>query len=77
MVNETERAIDSIPKIAPKQASKQASKQNKGMAILNFEYLMTEKPRASVKEIDGTHRLIKMLDNKKRYTYKSKKSSSK
>ena len=73
MVNETEREIDSIPKIAPKQALK----QNKGITVLNFEDLMTEKPRASVKEIDGTRRLIKMLDNKKRYTYKSKKSSSK
>lgn len=73
MVDEIERAIDSIPKIA----TKQASKQDEGMAILNLEDLMTEKPRASVKEIDGTHRLIKMIDNKKRYTYKSKKSSSK
>lgn len=73
MVDEIERAIDSIPKIA----TKQAPKQNTGIAILNLEDLMTEKPRASVKEIDGTHRLIKMLDNKKRYTYKSKKSSSK
>lgn len=69
MVDETERAIDSIPKIAPKQ--------EKGIAILNIEDLMTEKPRASVKEIDGTNRLIKMLVNKKRYTYKSKKISSK
>lgn len=73
MVDEIERAIDSIPKIA----TKQASKQDKGMAILNLEDLMTEKPRASVKEIDGTHRLIKMIDSKKRYTYKSKNSSSK
>ncbi|MCG3225221.1 MAG: hypothetical protein H7647_12195 [Candidatus Heimdallarchaeota archaeon] len=73
MVDEIERAIDSIPKIA----TKQASKQDEEMAILNLEDLMTEKPRASVKEIDGTHRLIKMIDNKKRYTYKSKNSSSK
>ncbi len=69
MVDETERAIDSIPKIAPKQ-------QN-GIATLNIGDLMTEKPRASVKEIDGTKRLIKMIANKKRYTYSSKKSSSK
>ena len=69
MVDETERAIDSIPKIAPKQ--------QKGIAILNIGDLMTEKPRASVKEIDGTKRLIKMIDSKKKYTYKSKKSSSK
>ncbi len=69
MVDETERAIDSIPKIAPKQ--------EKGITILNIGDLMTEKPRASVKEIDGTNRLIKMFGNKKRYTYKSKKLSSK
>ncbi len=69
MVDETERAIDSIPKIE--------QKQEKGIAILNIGDLVTEKPRASVKEIDGTNRLIKMLDGKKGYTYKSKKSSSK
>ncbi len=73
MVDETERAIDSIPKIALKQAPK----QGKGIIILNLQDLITEKPRASVKEIDGTNRLIKMLDSKKRYTYKSKRSFSK
>lgn len=73
MVDETERAIDSIPIITPKQEPK----QDKGITILNLQDLITEKPRASVKEIDGTNRLIKMLDSKKRYTYKSKRSSSK
>ena len=69
MVDETEKAINSIPKIAPKQ--------HKGIAILNIGDLMTEKPRASVKEIDGNKRLIKMIDSKKKYTYSSKKGSSK
>ncbi|MCK4896314.1 MAG: hypothetical protein KAS47_05855 [Candidatus Heimdallarchaeota archaeon] len=69
MVDETERAIDSIPKIAPKQ--------QKGIATLNIGDLMTEKPRASVKEINGTKRLIKMIESKKKYTYSSRKGSSK
>lgn len=69
MVDETERAIDSIPKIAPKQ--------EKGIAILNIGDLVTEKPRASVKEIDGTKRLIKMIESKKKYSYSFKNSSSK
>ena len=69
MVDETERAVDSIPKIT--------TNQDKSILILNVEELMTEKPRASVKEIDGTRRLIKMIDSKKKFTYSSKKSSSK
>lgn len=70
MVDETERALDSIPKIT--------TNQDKSIVILNIEELMTEKPRVSVKEIDGTKRLIKMIDNKKKYnTFNSKNSSSK
>ena len=69
MVDEAERAVDSIPKIT--------TNQDKSIVILNVEELMTEKPRASVKEIDGTKRLIKMIDSKKKYTYSSKKGSSK
>ena len=69
MVDEAERAVDSIPKIT--------TNQDKSIVILNVEELMTEKPRASVKEIDGTKRLIKMIDSRKKYTYSSKKGSSK
>jgi len=69
MVDETKKTIASIPKMTPKQDA--------GIAVLNFWDLLTEKPRASIKEIDATQRLIKMLDKKKRYTYNSKKHSSK
>ncbi|MHA1344853.1 MAG: hypothetical protein ACTSVO_07130 [Candidatus Heimdallarchaeaceae archaeon] len=69
MGNKTEKAIASIPKITPKQDA--------GITTLNFVDLLTEKPRASIKEIDATKRLIKMLDSKKKYSYNSKNSSSK
>ena len=69
MVEETERDIDSIPKIT--------ANKNRSIVILNIEELITEKPRASVKEIDGTKRLLKMIDSKKKYSYTSKKISSK
>ena len=69
MVDETERAVDSIPKIT--------TNKDKSIVILNIEELVKEKPRVSVKEIEGTKRLIKMIDNQKRYSYSSKKGSSK
>lgn len=69
MVDETKRAVDSIPKII--------TNKDESIVILSIEALMTEKPRASVKEIDGTKRLIKMLDSEKKYSYPKKNSSSK
>ncbi|MBY9000122.1 MAG: hypothetical protein KGD64_04350 [Candidatus Heimdallarchaeota archaeon] len=69
MADKSKREIDSIPKIDPKQ--------DNGIVTLNYEELLTEKPRASIKEIDATHRLIKMIDSQKRYSYSTKKSSSK
>ncbi|MCG3257012.1 MAG: hypothetical protein H7646_13135, partial [Candidatus Heimdallarchaeota archaeon] len=55
MVKKIERTIESIPKLS--------AKPDKGRVILKIEDLLTEKPRASVKEIDDTYKLIKMLKN--------------
>ena len=38
---------------------------------------MNEKPRASIKEINATQRLVKMLKNQKQYTDSIKRKASK
>ena len=58
MVKDTERTIESIPKIVMDVDSK-----NK---ILCLQDLLQEKPRVSVKEIEGMDRLIRMLKNEKK-----------
>ncbi len=58
MTDETEREIESIPKIVINVDSK-----NK---VLRFHDLLQEKPGVSVKEIEGVDRLIRMLKNEKK-----------
>jgi len=69
MVKEIERTIESIPKLS--------AKPDKGRVILKIEDLLTEKPRASVKEIDDTYKLIKMLKNAAKFSYKLPKGTGK
>lgn len=69
MKKRTERSIEFIPKLTIKQDEKRV--------VLKLEDLMNEKPRASVKEITATQRLVKMLKNQKQYTDSIKRNASK
>ena len=69
MTEETERSIESIPKVEIKVDSR-----NK---VLRFQDLLDEKPRVSVKEIEGMDRLIRMLKNEKKSPFYSTKDDSK
>ena len=69
MTDEAERTIESIPKIEINVDSR-----NK---ILRFQDLLEEKPRVSVKEIEGMDRLIRMLKNEKKSPFYKEKSDSK
>ncbi|MCG3215272.1 MAG: hypothetical protein KAS63_01010 [Candidatus Heimdallarchaeota archaeon] len=69
MSKNMKRSIESIPEISIQSDEKRV--------ILKLEDLLIEKPRASIKEIDATHRLIKMIYNEKRYSYRAKKSVGK
>lgn len=67
MTEEAERAIESIPKVEIKVDSR-----NK---VLSLQDLLEEKPRVSVKEIEGMDRLIRMLKNEKSPFYTTKDDS--
>ena len=69
MKSRTKRSVESIPKLT--------IKQDDDRVILKLEDLMSEKPRASIKEIDATQRLVKMLKNQKKYTDSIKRKASK
>ena len=69
MKKRTERSVESIPKLSIKQDEKRV--------VLKLEDLMNEKPRASIKEINATQRLVKMLKNQKQYTDSIKRKASK
>ena len=69
MKKKTERSLESIPKLTIKQDEKRIT--------LTLEDLVNEKPRASIKEIDATQRLVKMLKNQKQYTDSIKRKASK
>ena len=69
MAEETERTIESIPKVEVTVDSR-----NK---VLRFQDLLEEKPRVSVKEIEGMDRLIRMLKNEKKSPFYSAKDDSK
>ncbi|MHA1218336.1 MAG: hypothetical protein ACTSSN_09165 [Candidatus Heimdallarchaeaceae archaeon] len=69
MTDETERVIESTPKIAIKVDSK-----NK---VLRFHDLLQEKPRVSVEEIEGADRLIRMLKNEKKSPFYTPKEDGK
>jgi hypothetical protein len=68
MTKENERTIESIPKIEINVDSR-----NK---VLRFQDLLQEKPRVSVKEIEGMDRLIRMLKNEKKSPFYSAKNDS-
>lgn len=59
-----EKSIESIPKISAKEEEK--------FIVLNLEDLHKEKPRASIKEIKATYKLVKMLKNEKKNITKTK-----
>ena len=61
MDEEIQRLIETIPDLPPRQ--------DKNLTVLILEDMITEKPRASVKEIDGLHKLIKMLKNSEEFSY--------
>ena len=65
----SERTIESIPKIEIKVDSR-----NK---ILRFQDLLQEKPRVSVKEIEGMDRLIRMLKNEEKSPFYKANNESK
>ncbi|MCE7741763.1 MAG: hypothetical protein GOP50_04840 [Candidatus Heimdallarchaeota archaeon] len=67
MTEEAETAIESIPKVEIKVDSR-----NK---VLSLQDLLEEKPRVSVKEIEGMDRLIRMLKNEKSPFYTTKDDS--
>ena len=69
MTKENERTIESIPKIEIKVDSR-----NK---VLRFHDLLEEKPRVSVKEIEGMDRLIRMLKNEKKSPFYQSKDDGK
>lgn len=70
MSKEVKRSIETIPKMKTPELDYKKS-------ITKLEDIMTEKPRASVKEIEATYRLIKMIDNQKIYAYSKKTRSVK
>ena len=70
MSKEIKRSIETIPKMKP-------DKPDYKKGIHSLEDIMTEKPRVSAKEIEATYRLIKMIDNQKKYAYSKKEGSGK
>lgn len=68
MTKDNERTIESIPKIEINVDSR-----NK---VLRFQDLLDEKPRVSVKEIEGMDRLIRMLKNEKKSPFYQAKDES-
>ncbi|NPD87138.1 MAG: hypothetical protein HGN29_00345 [Asgard group archaeon] len=66
MSKDIEDLIESIPSLTGIRSEKQV--------IRRLEGLMTEKPRASAKEIEAAYRLLKMLDKKKLQTYSKVKA---
>ncbi len=61
MDEEIEKLIESIPKLSVKE--------EKNLSVLILEDMLTDKPRSSVKEIDGLYKLIKMLKNSEEFSY--------
>lgn len=69
MEKEIEKLIESIPRLPPKTDTK--------LTVLILEEMITEKPRVSVKEIDGLNKLIKMLKNSEEFSYNPSRSKKK
>jgi hypothetical protein len=66
MPKDVDKLIGSIPSLTGVRSEKQV--------IRKLEDLLTEKPRASAKEIEAAYRLLKLLDNKKNHSYSKKKA---
>ena len=69
MSKDVERLIESIPSLTGVRSEKQV--------VRKLEGLLTEKPRASAKEIESAYRLLKMLDSKKKQRNYSKAKAGK
>ncbi|MHA1668460.1 MAG: hypothetical protein ACTSX6_06985 [Candidatus Heimdallarchaeaceae archaeon] len=69
MFKKIERKIDSIPQLSEKS-------KKKGKSI-RLEELLTAKPRVSIKEIDATYKLIKMIESQRKYSYSKKEKVGK
>jgi hypothetical protein len=65
MNKKIEKSIETIPQISSKKEGKHS--------VLKLEDLDKEKPRASIKEIKATYKLVKILENEKKNTTKLKK----
>jgi hypothetical protein len=61
MEKNIEELINSIPQLS--------HRRDENLTVLILEDMITEKPRASVKEIDGIYKLIKMLKNSEVFSY--------
>ena len=69
MEKDIEELINSIPKLS--------QRKGEDLTVLILEDMVTEKPRASVKEIDGLYKLIKILKNSEEFSYNPNKSKKK
>ncbi len=67
MNKKIEKSIETIPQISPEK--------EKNQSVLKLEDLSKEKPRASIKEIKATYKLVKMLESEKKRTTKSKQNN--
>jgi len=61
--------LNSIPKLS--------QRKGENLTVLILEDMVTEKPRASVKEIDGLYKLIKILKNSDEFSYNPNESKKK
>ncbi|OLS33080.1 MAG: hypothetical protein HeimAB125_02700 [Candidatus Heimdallarchaeota archaeon AB_125] len=69
MEKDIEELINSIPKLS--------QRKGENLTVLILEDMVTEKPRASVKEIDGLYKLIKILKNSDEFSYNPNESKKK
>ncbi len=69
MEKDIEELINSIPKLS--------ERKDDNLTVLILEDIITEKPRASVKEIDGIYKLIKILKNSEEFSYNPNESKKK
>lgn len=67
MNKKIEKSIETIPQISPKNERK--------YSVLKLEDLSKEKPRASIKEIKATYKLVKMLESEKKSITKLKQKN--
>ena len=68
MEEDIEKLIESIPKLS--------ANTDKNLTVLILEDMLTDKPRSSVKEIDGLYKLIKMLKNSEEFSYNPNKNDN-